>query len=104
MILTVHREITVHGVIVVSCRVVGVAEKPDKPKDPPKLVTGKITCTCTWSFYFDFELWCSTRLVDTMKEEQSRHNNRAKQLNTMQRHTTITANYAGFVRAQIFQI
>ena len=39
MIMTVHR------VIAASCRVVGVAEKPDKPKDPPKPVAGKITCT-----------------------------------------------------------
>ena len=59
---------------------------------------------CMFGFDFDFELWCGTRLVGTMKEAQSWHNKRAKQHNTMQRHTTITANYVGFVRAQMFQI
>ena len=63
MILTVHREITVHGVIAASCRVVGVAEKPDKPKDPPKPVAGKIICTARGVFIFIFILSCGVVLT-----------------------------------------
>ena len=52
-----------YGVIVVSCHVVGVVEKPDKPKDPPKPVAGKIICTARGVFIFILILSCGVELA-----------------------------------------